>query len=101
MIYLAQYRQVGIKIIPKIKIKVACFAGGHEVFLFISILKMYRLVFPASQAINRYLTNILRMGDFSRLYALENPKSRVVLYFTYEMMSGNKFYNYCVFLNCI
>jgi hypothetical protein len=33
MVYLAQYRQAGIKIIPEIKIKVACFAGGHRIFL--------------------------------------------------------------------
>jgi hypothetical protein len=52
MIYLAQYRQAGIKIIPEIKIKVVCFAGGHRFFPFITICGLYRLVFPASQALN-------------------------------------------------
>jgi hypothetical protein len=31
MIYLLQYRQSGIKIIPKIKIKAVCLADGHKI----------------------------------------------------------------------
>lgn len=52
MIYLAQYRQAGIKIIPEIKIIVVCFAGGHGLFLFYDFSKLYKRVFWASQALN-------------------------------------------------
>jgi len=74
MIYLAQYRQAGIKIIPEIKIIAVCFADGHIVFLYITI----------KSCINSFSW---RVKHLIYEFRMEPVLICTALYFTYEISS--------------